>query len=65
MCKIFFLHNLFVNVNCQSCFKKIPIKLKTVPEVTGTDRILRSKAMKSANNFELTQDQEETNGNFM
>ena len=39
--------------------KKIPIKLKTIPEVTGTDRILRSKAMRRTNNFELTQNQEE------
>ena len=43
--------------------KKIHIKSKTIPEVTETDRILRSKAMKSANNFELNQDQEETNCN--
>ena len=40
--------------------KKIHIKLKIIPEVTGTDRILRSKAMRRTNNFELTQDQEGT-----
>ena len=39
--------------------KKIHIKLKIIPEVTGTDRILRSKAMRRTNNFELTQNQEE------
>ena len=36
---------------------------RIISQVTGKDRILKSKAMKSANNFELTQDQEGTNYN--
>ena len=39
---------------------KITILSKSIPEVTGTDRILRSRAMQNVSNFEFD-DQDNTN----